>query len=225
MSDDIDIPMTPLVTARYSAAVEVARNLHGADLRKGTRIPYLSHLLSVSALVLEHGGDEDQAIAALLHDAAEDHGGLARIAAIRNEFGDRVGAIVEACSDSLVEDPERKAPWHDRKRAYLAHLATTPDDAVIVTAADKLHNARCILSDVRRRGDELWTRFNRDAGHAGVAWYYNGLAVALRPRMTALGSEATALADELERTVAALIDEVRGLHPDLDTEVVRFDQP
>lgn len=217
-------PSNPPVTPRYSAAVELARDLHAADLRKGTTIPYLSHLISVSALVLEHGGDEDQAIAALLHDAAEDHGGVATVERIGADYGPRVASIVEACSDSLVEDPETKAPWHDRKVAYLAHLATTPDDAVIVTAADKLHNARCILSDVRRLGDELWARFNRDSGHAGVAWYYRGLAQALRPRLDRLDAGAMALADELERTVAAILDEVRRLHPDLDAEMARFEQ-
>ena len=213
---------SPLLTDRYSAAVERARMLHADDLRKGTAIPYLSHLLSVSALALEHGATEDQAIAAVLHDAAEDHGGQAVIDELRVQFGDVVADIVAACSDSLVEDPNAKAPWWDRKRAYLAHLAHMPEEAVLVSAADKLHNARAILADYRRHGEALWGRFNPAAGWAGVCWYYSGLAQELGARLQPLGPDAVALADELQRTVTALHHEVHAVHGDLDDAVTRF---
>ena len=213
----------PVLSARYGEALEYARDLHRDDVRKGTRIPYLSHLLSVSALVLEHGGDEDQAIAALLHDAAEDHGGEARIVEIRHTFGDRVADIVAACSDSLVEDPSTRGPWRERKQAYLAHLATTPVDAVLVTASDKVHNARAIQSDLERHGDELWSRFNKAAGFAGVCWYYTGLVEALRPRLVELGDDAVALGRKLDAAVAAICEDVRRRHPDLDDAMRAFD--
>lgn len=212
----------PYLTDRYIAGVNTARLLHGADVRKGTTIPYLSHLLSVSALVLEHGGDEDQAIAALLHDAAEDHGGQARLDAIRADFGTRVATIVEACSDSLVEDPSTKAPWFQRKVTYLEHLSHTPRDAVLVSAADKLHNARAILSDVRRHGDDLWNRFNPASGWAGSCWYYNALATVLGDRLRGQGEDAEALAGELRRTVDAIRNEIRTQHADVDEVVAQF---
>lgn len=218
-------PGGPVLSVRYGKAVEYARDLHRDDVRKGTRIPYLSHLLSVSALVLEHGGDEDQAIAALLHDAAEDHGGETRIVEIRHTFGERVADIVAACSDSLVEDPAVKAPWRDRKVAYIAHLATTPQDALIVTASDKLHNARAIRADHERHGDEVWSRFNSAAGFAGVCWYYTGLVAALGPRLVELGEDASALARELDRTVEAIRDDVARLHPDLDERMSEITGP
>ena len=204
----------PILTARYTAAVERARILH-SEVRKGTTIPYLSHLLSVSALVLEHGGTEDQAIAALLHDAAEDHGGHRMLDIIRAEFGEVVGDIVEACSDSLVEDRTNKAPWWDRKRAYLAHLQHAPDVAVLVSGADKLHNARAVLADYRRVGERLWGRFNPDADWLGSCWYYGRLADVLSARLESLGDDAQALAAELRRTVDGLHAEVGREHGDL----------
>jgi (p)ppGpp synthase/HD superfamily hydrolase len=212
----------PLLTERYGKAVEHARHLHRDDVRKGTTIPYLSHLLSVSALVLEHGGIEDQAIAALLHDAAEDHGGAAVISDLRHMFGDVVADIVEACSDSLVEDSTNKPPWLERKQAYLAHVAHMPQDAVLVSAADKLHNARCILADYRRLGDALFGRFNPAAGRTGTCWYYTSLAATLTARLAGLGDDAVALGCELQRTVDALLDEVRVTTPDIDQDVADF---
>lgn len=215
-----------VLTTRYAAALDYARVLHADDVRKGTNIPYLSHLMSVSALVLEHGGSEDQAIAALLHDAAEDHGGDKMLDALHAEFGAVVADIVRACSDSLVEDPSTKAPWIERKKAYLAHLADrrhTPDMVVLVSAADKLHNARAILADYRRYGEALWERFNPAARGAGSCWYYDRLAVVLCERLDPLGSAAAALGSELRRTVDATLREVRGKRPDLDTEMESFD--
>lgn len=212
----------PILTARYTAAIEKAQALHHRDIRKGTTIPYLSHLLSVSALVLEHGGSEDQAIAALLHDAAEDHGGLVILEELQAEFGDAVANIVAACSDSLVENATEKAPWRDRKTKYLAHVAEMPDAAVLVSGADKLHNARAILADYRRHGEDLWDRFNPAAGWAGTCWYYKNLARELGKRLEPLGADARALSVEFDLTVDALSQAVRAVHPDLDSAVENF---
>lgn len=192
------------LTERYDRAVELARRLHAGDVRKDTTIPYLAHVLSVSALVLEHHGTEDQAIAALLHDTAEDHGGVVRIDQIRTEFGETVADIVQACSDSLVEDPNHKPPWWNRKTAYLTRLATEPPDVALVSAADKLHNARAILADYRAIGDDLWKRFNDDAGRPGSLWYYSRLSETLTERLSRTPAEP--LAAELVRTVDAIVN-------------------
>lgn len=183
----------------------MAREVHVDDLRKETAIPYLAHLMSVSALVLEHGGSEDQAIAALLHDAAEDHGGQPMIDEIRGRFGDSVADIVAACSDSLLVDSANKRAWWPRKVSYLDHLADAPIDALLVSVADKLHNARSILADYRTLGDELWGRFNDDAGRTGTLWYYTRLVEIYRSRLG--GTEFTQLIDELSRTVGAIYAE------------------
>ena len=124
-------------------------------------MPYISHLMSVSALVLENGGDEDQAIAALLHDAVEDQGGKPTLDTIRHLFGDQVADIVLECSDSDATDPVQKLPSLERKRAYLRHLPTISNEALLVTLADKVHNARSILGDYLQVGDEVWSRFNK----------------------------------------------------------------
>ena len=149
----------------------MASDLHSGQYRKGTDIPYIAHLMSVSALVLEHGGSEDQAIAALLHDAVEDQGGLETAEKIRGEFGATVAEIVLACSDS-TGDP--KPPWLERKKSYLAHLRSAQPEVLLVSLADKVHNARAILIDYKRLGDDLWERFNTD--REGIIWYYNSLA-------------------------------------------------
>lgn len=196
--------MTVELTQRYGRAVELARQVHADDVRKGTTIPYLSHVLAVSSLVLEHHGTEDQAIAALLHDTAEDHGGVERINQIRAEFGEIVADIVEACSDSLVEDPNDKAPWWNRKIGYLTRLGTEPPDVALVSAADKLHNARAILADYRAIGDELWKRFNADAGRPGSLWYYTRLSEVLTERLS--DSAAEPLAAEVVRTVDTIVN-------------------
>lgn len=159
--------MTRQLTERFEQALIFANRLHATQVRKGDGTPYVSHLLAVSSLVMEAGGDEDVAIAALLHDGPEDQGGHATLALIRERFGDRVAAIVEACSDTF-EQP--KPPWEQRKRDYLAHLSQATTDTLLVSCADKLHNARAILSDYRDCGDELWERFN--GGKQGTLWYY-----------------------------------------------------
>jgi (p)ppGpp synthase/HD superfamily hydrolase len=205
----------PHLTDRYTRALDLARVLHGADVRKGTHVPYLAHLISVSAIVLEHDGDEDQAIAALLHDAGEDHGGQLRVEAIDAEFGPRVARIVGDCSDSLAEAGHEKAPWTERKVAYLRHLAGhVHDESLIVSAADKLHNARSILADHRQMGDEVWKKFKPEAGWDGTYWYYMRLTEVLGRRLE--GERAAAIVAELVRVVEELGARLRADHPDLD---------
>lgn len=205
------------LTTRFTAAVDLARNLHAADVRKASTVPYLSHLLAVAAIVLEHGGSEDQAIAGLLHDAAEDHGGQTRIDSIRAQFGDAVADIVAACSDSLVDEDTAKAPWWDRKVAYLDQLSVEPVEAALVSAADKLHNSRAILADYRQVGDALWGRFNVDAGRIGSLWYYRRLVEILGARLAG-STEGEVLAGELRRTVGEIRACASELGNDLDAE-------
>ncbi len=160
-----------ILTQRFDEAMIYASHIHGGQIRKGTPIPYLSHLLSVAALTMEHGGSEDQAIGALLHDAAEDCGGELRLQDIRHSFGDAVGDIVRDCTDSWVEP---KPAWRERKEAYIASLATKPATSLLVSLADKTHNARAIVTDLREHGEVLWNRFQADRD--GVLWYYGALA-------------------------------------------------
>jgi hypothetical protein len=194
---------------RYVQAFSYAAELHRDDVRKGGDVPYLSHLMAVSALVLDHGGDETQGIAGLLHDAAEDHGGRERLADLERRFGTDVADIVELCSDSLVADPTRKPPWWSRKVAYVSRLAELPHDspALLVATADKFHNARGLLADYRAVGEDVWDRFNRASGRAGQRWYYGTLAKVLGERLSR-SPRALALADDLARTVVALRDEI-----------------
>jgi (p)ppGpp synthase/HD superfamily hydrolase len=160
-----------MLTKRFDDAFHYAHQLHQNQTRKGTTIPYISHLLSVAALVIEHGGNEDQAIAALLHDGPEDQGGVATLIEIRKRFGDAVATIVSDCTDSWTEP---KPPWRPRKEAYLASLPKKPKDSLLVSLADKTHNAEAILHDYRELGDQLWPRFN--GGADGTRWYYDALA-------------------------------------------------
>lgn len=172
------------LTDRYPQAVEVARIAHDGVARKGTRTPYLSHVLMVSALVLEHGGDEDQAIAALLHDVAEDAGGAARLDEIADQFGEGVRAIVAGCSDSLLQDANRKEGWWVRKTRYLDHLAASDPRVLLVSAADKVHNGEATVADHARLGEELWSRFNDESGRAGQLWYQTEVARVLTAGLT-----------------------------------------
>jgi (p)ppGpp synthase/HD superfamily hydrolase len=188
---------TPLLTVRFIRAVEFATAAHASQLRKGTTIPYIAHPLAVSALVIEHQGDEDEAIAALLHDVPEDQGGLPMLEEIRARFGSRVANIVEGCTDTF-ESP--KPPWRERKDAYIAHLASADRSTCLVSAADKLHNARAIRQDMLTHGDEVWQRFN--AAPSELAWYYGALGTALRARLS--GCPGLPLVDALERTVRAI---------------------
>lgn len=166
-----------MTTARFESALLYAHQVHQGQRRKGTGIPYVAHVLGVAAIAMEYGADEDEAIGALLHDAAEDGGGEATLAEIRARFGDAVAEIVLGCSDSLVEDPEDKLPWQERKENYLAHLETASPSVCLVSAADKLHNVRAIARDYREHGEEIFERFQ---GHRdGTLWYYETVADAL----------------------------------------------
>jgi hypothetical protein len=163
----------PALTGRFLAAVALAEHVHGHKRRTGTDIPYLAHLLVVAGLVLEDGGDEDQAIAAMLHDAVEDGGGRAMLDRIAGSFGPRVAEIVEGCSDSVDVDPTES--WIERKRRYLAHLPEVSDGAILrVALADKVHNARSIVRDYRKEGHALWERFTQKTARDQL-WYYGGL--------------------------------------------------
>ena len=178
---------------RFQQALDYALQLHQQQERKVSGIPYFAHLMAVSALTLEYGGDEDAAIAALLHDGPEDQGGLETLRQIRQRFGDAVADAVEACSDTF-DTP--KPAWRPRKEAYIAHLATASERARLVSAADKLHNARSMLQDYRQVGEALWDRFN--AGRDEVMWYNRALVEAFRQ------AGGGPIVDELDRVVSAL---------------------
>jgi GTP pyrophosphokinase len=182
------------MTSRFREALVYAAELHEKQVRKGSDTPYVAHLLSVASLVLEHGGSEDEAIAGLLHDAIEDQGGDATRQEIRRRFGDEVTAIVDGCTDA---DVVPKPPWRARKEAYVAHIAQGATPSVrLVSSADKLHNARSIVSDYRALGDGLWSRFK--GGREGTLWYYRALCDAYR------AGGGTPILAELERTVSEL---------------------
>ncbi|MGA7917192.1 MAG: HD domain-containing protein [Candidatus Acidiferrales bacterium] len=181
------------LTARFHRALVYAARLHARQFRKGTSRPYIGHLLGVTSIVLTHGGDEDEAIAALLHDAVEDQGGKPRLREIRRKFGARVARIVDGCTDS---DVEPKPPWLERKTEYLRHLRHANSSVRLVSAADKLYNARETLEDLRRHRDALWKRFK--GGKQGTLWYYREVAKILR------GRGPKALAAELDRVVREL---------------------
>ncbi len=178
---------------RLAQAFQVAAELHRHQVRKGTGIPYITHLMAVAALVGEHGGDEDLVIAGLLHDAAEDQGGLPTLARIRTAFGDRVAACVAACSDAHTLP---KPPWRERKEAHLRRYSALDGGIRLVLAADKIHNARAIARDLRTLGDALWSRFS--GGRDGTLWYYRAACEALHD-----GWSHPVLI-ELEEAVAAL---------------------
>ena len=159
------------LTSRFESALVYATQLHANQVRKGSEIPYISHLLSVTALVLEDGGNEPEAIAALLHDAIEDQGGEATYTAIKEKFGDTVAEIVKGCSESATRP---KPPWKERKLASLQHLRHANPSVRRVMLADKLHNARSILADWYREGNTVWDRFK--GKQEGTLWYYNSIA-------------------------------------------------
>ena len=166
------------LTARFTSAIDYARHIH-IERRKGTDVPYLAHLLGVVSLVMGEVGyvrfpvTEDIVIAALLHDAAEDHGGLPRLKDIEHSFGSNVARMVEGLSDSLAADPDHKESWPDRKKAYVQRLRKEPADVRLISAADKLYNARAILEDYREIGPRVWERFKR--GRNDQIWYFNEL--------------------------------------------------
>jgi (p)ppGpp synthase/HD superfamily hydrolase len=182
---------------RFEQAFQLAAELHRTQTRKGSGVPYIGHLLGVTAIVIETGGSEDEAVAALLHDAAEDQGGHETLELIRARFGDSVARVVEECSDSFGEP---KPPWRDRKQAYLDRLEAASDAALHVSLADKVHNLRAIVIDYRAVGERLWDRFN--AGRDEVLWYYRSLAASFtRLRPGPLATELGEAVRELERLV------------------------
>ncbi len=183
---------------RFEQALLFAHRQHAGQTRKGTPTPYISHLLGVAGLVLEAGGDEDLAIAALLHDVVEDCGGIPMLAEVRRRFGERVAHVVEGCTDTYL-DP--KPPWRRRKQNYVRHLRGADADTHLVSAADKLHNARHILSDYHQDGELIWTRFHGKRG--GTLWYYRALLREFRRR------EPNRLVNELERVISQLETAVR----------------
>jgi (p)ppGpp synthase/HD superfamily hydrolase len=155
-------------STRVTKAFELAATLHRDQERKGEGVPYLTHLMAVAALVGEYGGDEDQVIAALLHDAAEDQGGDETLGRIRETFGAPVAEYVAACSDTTASP---KPPWRARKEAFLARLTAMPAEARLIVAADKVHNALTIVRSLRRHGEAVWDRFK--GGKEGTLWYYS----------------------------------------------------
>jgi (p)ppGpp synthase/HD superfamily hydrolase len=184
--------MTQL-SARFEDALTLATRLHDGQTRKDTVTPYIAHLMAVAGLVLEQGGSEDQAIAALLHDAIEDQGHKVTLDEIRQRFGAAVAQIVDGCTDARVLP---KPPWRERKQAFIAYLRDAPAAVRLVAAADKLHNARTILNDYRRVGEAVWERFN--GGKAGTLWYYRALVETLQM------AGPTPLVQELDRVVSEL---------------------
>jgi (p)ppGpp synthase/HD superfamily hydrolase len=183
------------LTPRFEDALVFAARLHGGDTRKGTTIPYVSHVLGVASIALEHGANEDEAIGALLHDTVEDAKGDSESVRteIRRRFGAAVLDIVDGCTDARTKP---KPPFRERKERYIAHLPEAPPSVRLVSAADKLYNARAILSDYRAIGEALWARFN--GGRSGTLWYYRALADVFRT----LGPSR--LAEELDRVVSEL---------------------
>lgn len=186
-------PPDPILDQRFLEALAYATKLHAQQARKGTRVPYVAHLLGVASIVLAEGGDEDMAIAALLHDAVEDQGGKPTLREIERRFGPRVAKLVDACTDA---DTVPKPPWKDRKTRYIEAVRHEPADARLISAADKLHNARDILADYRQHGEEVWKRFR--GGREGTLWYYRSLVETFR------AAGGNRLVDELDRVVSEL---------------------
>ena len=186
------------LSERFTDALIYAAQLHANQTRKGGEVAYISHLLGVASIALEYGANEDEAIAALLHDAVEDQGGAATRKEIRRRFGDAVTQIVDGCTDA---DRTPKPPWRQRKEAYIAHIPQASASVRLVSAADKLHNVRSILKDYRLIQEAVWDRFQ--GGKNGTLWYYRTLLDTFR------GIESTPLIDELERVVTELEELVR----------------
>jgi GTP pyrophosphokinase len=185
--------MTP--SSRFEEALVYAARLHAEQRRKGTEIPYIAHLLAVAGIALVHGANEDEAIAALLHDAVEDQGGASTREEIRRRFGAAVAEIVDGCTDT---DVTPKPPWRERKETYVRHIRHAPASVRLVSASDKLDNARSILADYRVLGDSLWVRFS--GGKEGTLWYYRSLVEAFQEAGGgALVAELESVVREIER--------------------------
>jgi len=189
-------PKAVKLDSRFLRAFGFAAKKHAGQTRKASSIPYIAHLMGVASLVLEFGGDEDLAIAALLHDVVEDCGGVPVLKEVRRRFGPRVAKIVDGCTDS---DTYPKPPWRERKETYIRHLRNADAETRLVSAADKLNNVRSILSDYRKAGEAVWERFN--GGRAGTLWYYRALLEEfLRRKPNRLIRELELAIRELEAT-------------------------
>jgi (p)ppGpp synthase/HD superfamily hydrolase len=186
----------PHLGPRLQRAFRYAAEKHAGQTRKRTAVPYLSHLMAVASLVLEAGGDEDMAIAALLHDVVEDCGGMPRLREVRKQFGPRVAKIVEGCTDSFG-DP--KPEWMERKKNYLGEVKHADIETRLVSAADKLHNVRTILADYRRDGESVWKRFS--GKREGTLWYYRALSDEYRRHPNRITRELEIAVGELDRAV------------------------
>lgn len=186
--------MAPTLSGRFDEALMFAARLHATQTRKDTAIPYIAHLLAVASLVLTHGGNEDEAIAGLLHDAVEDQGGRPTLEKIRVQFGDRVAAVVDGCTDT---DMAPKPPWRQRKERYLKHLESASPSVKLVAAADKLDNVRAIVADYRTHGASIWTRFN--AGPEEQRWFYRTCVTALHDGPMSIVRELDAAVEQLEK--------------------------
>jgi len=182
-----------ILSPRFRDALTFAFDLHQQQTRQGSGVPYIAHLLGVSSLALEYGAEEDEALAELLHDAVEDQGGSETLARIAVRFGDRVATIVEGCTDAI--DPP-KPPWRKRKEIYLEHLRAAPRSVQLVSACDKLYNARAIVADYRKVGEALWARFS--GGREGTLWYYGALAQTF-PADMEVAEELRRVVDEMKR--------------------------
>ena len=206
------------LSSAYQHALALAIELHGNQARKGTDIPYLSHLLAVSATVLEYGGTEEEAIAALLHDAVEDAGGPEVTTRIADQFGDNVAHIVEACSDDSPPLGHKKRPWRIRKNHHIEQLRKAPPSVLLITAADKLHNARSLMADYRQLGDAIWDRFN--AGPEDILWYYRSVMEALdkgdERAHKADGDDPPTVVTDLDKLLDELEVAVEDLHLDVE---------
>ncbi|MGA7343071.1 MAG: HD domain-containing protein [Terracidiphilus sp.] len=200
-SENPEKPEQLHLSARFSSALDYARIIH-IERRKGTDVPAMAHLLGVAALVMGEAGradfpvTEDMVIAALLHDAVEDHGGETRLRDIEHNFGSNVARMVEGLSDSLVEDSNRKGPWEERKQAYIERLRTEREDVQLISAADKLYNARSVLEEYRKIGAEVWKRFKR--GRDAQIWYFEALLEVFK------STHESNLVEELRRVVSEL---------------------
>jgi (p)ppGpp synthase/HD superfamily hydrolase len=185
----------PALGIRLQRAFQYAAEKHEGQTRKQTAVPYLSHLMAVASLVLEAGGDEDMAIAALLHDVVEDCGGMPRLLEIRRQFGNRVARIVEGCTDSFGEP---KPAWIERKKDYLREVKRADAETRLVSASDKLHNVRTILADYRSDGEAIWSRFSGKRN--GTLWYYRALSNEYQRRNR----------NRITRELALVVEELEG---------------
>lgn len=211
-NNSIEQEIQPL--SRFEEALVFAAQKHKDQTRKGTAIPYISHLMQVSGIALENEADEDEAIAALLHDVMEDQDVTEQ--ELTAKFGPTVAAIVAGCSDSASTD---KAPWRERKEAYIAHVLTASPSVRLVSSCDKLHNARAILADYQELGEALWPRFN--ASREGILWYYQSLANAFQEAQRQQGEPVSQALKQFATVVAELthLTPTAHLTPDLPVHV------